>query len=131
MTPKSIYESLPYCYMAIGMTVIGHFQSFLTSLGGVCFFAAGAVMWVLRSDYRRKDSLFKRKDEQDKWREWYELKPFIYMITGVLCSTWAEVGADWALLLDICGVVMAMLGFYWLMKRVIYRRFTSSYQDNN
>ncbi len=120
--PKPLYESLPYFYMAIGMAIIGHFQTVLMSFSGVCFFIAGAVMWVLRSDNRRKDVLFKRRNDSTGRPELYELKPFIYLLAGVLCSSWAELATEHAVILDIIGVAIAMSGLYLLLKRMIYRR---------
>ncbi|MFT4925417.1 MAG: hypothetical protein ACI8WB_001510 [Phenylobacterium sp.] len=115
--PKIIYEAFPYFHMTLGIVAISHFQTLLTSFSGVCFFAAGAVMWVLRSDNRRKDQIFKRKHDGGNWRELYELKPFLYILAGVLFSSWSQV-----MLVDMLGVGVAMVGVFQLMRRVIYRR---------
>lgn len=115
--PSGIYEAFPYFNMALGLGAIVHFQTLLTSLSGSCFFIAGAIMWILRSDHRRKDQLFRRKGDDDKRREWYELKPFLCVLGGVLCASWSE-----GMIMDLLGAGLAMVGVYLVIQRILYRK---------
>jgi hypothetical protein len=57
--PKSVYEALPYCYIALG--VAAGLASFLLerrpwpeliAAGGAVSLVAGLVLWLKRRDYR-------------------------------------------------------------------------------
>jgi hypothetical protein len=121
MLPKFIYESLPYINLAIGVAEICFFHSFWTALSGAMFFGAGAVMWVLRSDNRRKDKRTKIRYQYNRGRELYEIKPFFYIVFGLLVTNWLNTPT-----LHLAGAAVALFGLYLLLKRGIYRRFTVS-----
>lgn len=118
MLPKTVYESLPYFYLAIGIVEITCYQTLLTSLSGMLFFTAGAIMWVLRSDNRRRDLVFNRKDDYGVNRELYELKPFVYIVIGVLAARWNDF-----YVVHFGAVAFALYGLFVLIKRILYRHF--------
>ena len=117
MLPKFIYESLAYINLSIGVAEICFFHSFWTAFSGAMFFGAGAVMWVLRSDNRRKDTRTKARYQYKRGRELYEIKPFFYIVFGLLVTNWIDTPT-----LHLAGAAVALFGFYVLLKRGIYRR---------
>ncbi len=73
---KPVYESLPYLYLAIGYGLITSDPSLFSSVSGMLFFFAGALVWNMRSHFRRRDPDFFRKNESSHPTR-YELKPFL------------------------------------------------------
>lgn len=85
MLPEKMYEMVPYAYVGSGIGIMLGFDSWYTLLAGVLMAAAGAVVWVLRSDHRRSDI----KDARHKYGGvlpfWlYELLPFSYFMLALL-----------------------------------------------
>lgn len=107
---------MPYLCMTLGLGIMAVLGSWLSSLSGVCFFLAGSIMWILRSNNRRKDTIYKRRDEHDSRPEWYELKPFFWVIAGILGATRVD-----GIVPDLLGAIITLSGGYLLIKRVVHR----------
>ncbi|MGL4352831.1 MULTISPECIES: hypothetical protein [Aeromonas] len=86
MCPHWLYERLPVCYLLTAVGMITLTQTPLLWLAGSLLFVAGAVIWMMRSSYRRTDLIiFPTK----RWfkPEWlYEAQPFIWLALGLLLS---------------------------------------------
>lgn len=82
MLPKSVYETLPYMYLGGGMSEVVYFDSMVAMFSGVLFFVAGAMVWVMRSNHRRKDVEIKRKQHGRFPEAVYEFVPFMYLALG-------------------------------------------------
>jgi hypothetical protein len=121
MLPRSFYEALPYINLVIGSVVIYRYDSVLLLLSGIMFFAAGAFMWSLRSDNRRKDQTFKITDYGSFNRNWYEFKPFFYMLFGLLTVT--RSGSS---ILEMLGMLIGLFGLYLIVQRSLHRQLTLS-----
>jgi hypothetical protein len=84
MLPGKVYEVLPFAYVGIGISVMVGFESWLTVISGILIIAAGAVIWVLRSDNRRSDIKGAREKYGGVLPFWlYELLPFGYFILAL------------------------------------------------
>ncbi|WP_432463853.1 hypothetical protein [Agarivorans sp. QJM3NY_33] len=86
MLPKVIYELLPSGYLSAGTGSILLLDPWLANLGGAILFAMGALIWVIRSNYRRDDR--DRKSFITKHKvlpeALYEFIPFAYLASAVL-----------------------------------------------
>jgi hypothetical protein len=120
MLPKFIYESLPYVNLTIGVSIICCYQSVFTAFSGLLFFAVGAVMWMLRSDHRRKDQHCRQINHLKLRRELYEVKPFFYIVFGLLATNWIDV-----VLVDLAGASVALFGLFVVIKRSIHRYYAT------
>lgn len=107
--PKILYEILPYTYMTIGLAEISYFKSFLTTSSGLLLFFSGALIWILRSNYRRFDTglLYDSKSRLGL----YELKPFFLILFGVLFYTWfsSNITTPFTTLIILVGVYIILL----------------------
>jgi hypothetical protein len=84
MLPSRLYESLPYLYMLLGVVVLWCLDNLLAAFSALLLITAGALVWILRSDHRRKD-LTEGIHRHGRWPFWYyELQPFIYASAGLL-----------------------------------------------
>jgi len=115
MMPKAIYEILPYGYMSAGVAEISYFKTALSTSSGLLFFMAGAFIWILRSNNRRTDPEAARKII-DTGQSFYELKPFLLIVLGVLSLTWMNY---W--LVTPLASAFVIFGLYILYLRLSYR----------
>lgn len=92
MLPEKLYESLPYLYAGAGVATLflmpGH--PMLLSLSGALLFVAGGLVWVVRSEHRRRDL-----DAHGRFPGllpfWcYELLPFCYILTALMIFAWSS-----------------------------------------
>ncbi len=116
---KPVYEALPYVYIVIGVAVVMALESPLTFLSGALFYAAGSVVWVMRSDYRRKNTekrIANRKGRVLFPEKVYEYLPFVYIGIGILLVVMFD-----TYLAYIPGGVLCMAGMLVWMIRAIYR----------
>ncbi|OMH38111.1 hypothetical protein [Motiliproteus sp. MSK22-1] len=116
---KPVYEVLPYTYIAIGIVVVMAMDSPLTYVSGILFYVAGAVVWVMRSAYRRKNSrkhIANRRNSVRFPEAVYEFLPFIYIGLAVLLVVSFSTPLAY-----IPGVVLAMAGMLVWIIRAIYR----------
>jgi len=89
MLSKPFYESLPYLYLAFGYGLITFDPSFFTSISGGFFFLIGALVWNIRSHFRRSDHEYARQNT-DRNKIIYDLKPFACFLCGILVVTWID-----------------------------------------
>jgi hypothetical protein len=54
MLPKPLYESLPALYIGAGVVTVTVLHSAVATVSAVLFIAAGARVWVERSQYRHR-----------------------------------------------------------------------------
>jgi|OM-RGC.v1.026816184 nicotinamide riboside transporter PnuC len=123
---KPIYESLPYVYFAVGYGLITYQPSFFASFSGSLFFIAGALVWTLRSHFRRTDTKFNRQNQQSISR-WYELKPFIMFLLAIVLMTWV----DHNLVMLLAGVLIILAT--WILFLRVHNRYskTNLFSHNN
>jgi hypothetical protein len=115
LLPKALYELMPYAYMSAGIAEISYFKTLIATGSGLLFFVAGSLIWILRSNYRRKDPEVTRKEVSAN-QGLYELKPFLFIMCGVLTVTWSN---NW--LVYPAASLLVLFGFYILMLRTMHR----------
>lgn len=121
MLSKPVYESLPYVYLAVGYGLITYQPSFFASISGCLFFIAGALVWSLRSHFRRSDAKMTRHDnENNKAIQWYELKPFLLFLVAIMVMTWVD-----GKIVMLLAVVLMLIAS-WIMFLRINNRYTNS-----
>ncbi len=80
-----VYELLPVSYMLTGVALITFSQNKLILFAGCVFFSAGSMVWIIRSSYRRQNQTIPSHPSWVVWPEIiYELKPFFYILTGLM-----------------------------------------------
>ncbi|MBN1007245.1 MULTISPECIES: hypothetical protein [Amphritea] len=116
--PTPVYESLPYLYFAIcSLLAIGYHQSPAMLIAALLLYLCGSVIWVMRSNYRRRDrrehrlllSQISRGNVEGYAPEWlYESLPFAYLAGGVTCYTLVEnpLGFVSGTLLVLAGLIV-------------------------
>ncbi|WP_421865683.1 hypothetical protein [Motiliproteus sp.] len=117
--PKSLYEALPYLYIAIGVALFMLLDSPFIYVSAACLYGAGALVWVTRSSYRRKNSRHQVENRKNRLlfpERLYEYLPFIYMAVGVVILTHIP-----GLYGAIPGAVLCLAGALVWMIRAIYR----------
>lgn len=84
MLPNRLYEVLPYSYICLGSLSMLLLDNYVAVISGVILIVAGALVWILRSDHRRRDcnNHSSRHGSLPFWL--YELQPFIYATGGLL-----------------------------------------------
>lgn len=130
MLPKSMYETLPYCYFIVGSTLWLASDRPLELIAGILLFFAGAQQWILRSNYRRRDRIKAYLINKNKKfatqqlhhgyypRGLYEILPFIYIGLGYQLANllhnpaWLETAAlntGFTLTASICLIIAGYL----------------------
>lgn len=119
MLNRPTYELLPYLYLGIGYGFITYSPNASTSIGGGFLFILGAIILNLRSNYRRKDKEFNRKNTK-KRPFFYNLKPFIIFLIGVFCMTWVDQKA-----VHFFAAVLCLTAVWILFLRLSNRHFVN------
>lgn len=119
MLSKPVYESLPYIYFAVGYGLITYQPSFFATFSGSLFFIAGALVWALRSHFRRTDPQFNRQNNGNI-AKWYELKPFIMFLLAVVLMTWV----DHNLVMLFAGVLIILA--MWIIFLRVHNRYSKA-----
>ena len=117
--PKRIYESLPYLYILSALGVVALTEGGLVYLFAALLYAGGAMVWVMRSAYRRKTSPVVVRNRRGFVlfpALLYEYLPFLYLAAGVLVLS--LVAAPWNL---VPGGMLCLAGLLVWMIRAIYR----------
>ncbi len=84
MLPNRVYEVLPYSYICLGTLSMLLLDHYVAVMSGVVLIVAGALVWILRSDHRRRD-INNQSSRHGTLPFWlYELQPFIYATVGLL-----------------------------------------------
>jgi hypothetical protein len=118
MLPRAIYEILPSGYLSAGTGSMLLLEPWLAHVGGALLFCMGALIWVLRSNYRRYDKYKKSFARKTKAipEPVYEFIPFLYLACSVLILS---------LLFNTPALIVAALagcrGLVLLYKRAQYR----------
>lgn len=119
MLPKLLYEVKPHACLLSGcwLSSVATNPFFLSA--GLLLFGSGAVLWVLRSEYRRTDDPnFIPVNELLIYPPWlYEFLPFIYIISGIGLVRYDN--TQW---FTIAGSAIIFWGLYCLIKRTIHRQ---------
>lgn len=93
--PTPLYESLPYFYIGVCAILLLSFNSESPALLSVlALYIFGSIIWIKRSNYRRRDRreqrLFLAQISRGRLNgympQWlYEEQPFIYLGGGIAC----------------------------------------------
>ncbi len=116
---KSLYEVLPYLYIVSSIVLFTMERSPWLYLSIASLYAAGALVWVTRSSYRRRNSKFQVRNRKDRFRfpeGLYEYLPFIYLGLGLLSVM--HISGLTAL---ISGGLLCLAGILVWIIRAIYR----------
>ncbi|MDQ9092398.1 hypothetical protein RC083_12445 [Pseudoalteromonas haloplanktis] len=119
MLAKPIYESIPYFYIAFGSFCMVVSSALLPTALGVLLFFNGANIWRLRSNARRKDHQVNRI-RANKNFYYYEFKPFLLLIVGILVMRWIPYKFMYPV-----GVMICCCGLLILFLRILNRRTRS------
>jgi|TARA_R110001606_G_scaffold12284_2_gene52732 hypothetical protein len=119
MLAKPIYESIPYCYVIVGGLCILLFSTVLPTAIGIFLFFNGANIWRLRSNSRRKDHKVNRI-KVNKHFYYYEFKPFILFMCGLLLIHWVANE-----LVILAGIMICLIAILIFCLRVLNRRSRS------
>jgi hypothetical protein len=119
MLKRVIYETLPYCYLAVGFLAMTQFPLGLGQLSAIILFVSGTAIWIMRSNYRRKDKMkLQRLLKSKQLPFWfYESLPFMLAcISAIVFSIAAGAGWQWLLLLPVT------YAFWRIAQRVKFRQ---------
>lgn len=83
MLPSWLYEPLPALYLLASAGLLLT-QSPLLWLASTALFAAGAVIWMMRSNYRRTDLVVFPAKRWFQPELLYECQPFLWLALGLL-----------------------------------------------
>ncbi|WP_051333519.1 hypothetical protein [Aliagarivorans marinus] len=84
MLSKPIYELLPTLYLSVGSGSVLYLDSSLGLAGGALLFLIGALVWVMRSNYRRQDEPQAPQKRLAIPENIYEFYPFILFATAIV-----------------------------------------------
>ena len=83
MLPTYIYESLPAAYISVGIALISQSTNNMFLFSGTVFYICGAVIWIMRSNFRRKDRFIAPKKNILLPEMIYEILPFVYILLSI------------------------------------------------
>ncbi|WP_207062628.1 hypothetical protein [Motiliproteus sp. SC1-56] len=100
MLPKPLYEALPYGIFALGSLCWLLSERPLVVVLGIVLYCLGALLWVWRTHYRRRDRVranlvdkVRSQRLKPRFRHWvwpralYEAMPFAYIAAGFVLAT--------------------------------------------
>ncbi|MFM5135362.1 hypothetical protein [Aeromonas rivipollensis] len=98
MLPPWIYEQLPLLYLLLSAVLWSFAHSPLLWLAATLLFAVGALIWMMRSNYRRTDLVIypAKRWLQPEW--YYEALPFLWLALGLVLLRLPDTTALLALL---------------------------------
>ena len=104
MLPPWIYEQLPLLYLLLSAVLWFFAHSPLLWLAAILLFVVGALLWMMRSNYRRTDLVIypAKRWLQPEW--YYEALPFLWLALGRLPQRQPDLTALLALLPCLWGV---------------------------
>lgn len=84
MLPLWIYEQLPLLYLLLSAVLWFFAHSPLLWLAAILLFVVGALLWMMRSNYRRTDLVIypAKRWLQPEWC--YEALPFLWLALGLV-----------------------------------------------
>ena len=103
MLPPWIYEQLPLLYLLLSAVLWFFAHSPLLWLAAILLFVVGALLWMLRPNYRRPDlvSYPAKRWLQPEW--YYEALPFLWLALGLVLLRQPDTTALLALLPCLWG----------------------------
>lgn len=85
MLPTLLYEMLPIMCLFLGVLLLNMAHEFLFLFSAVLFYWAGAITWMMRSEYRRTDDQNIIVHTLLFFPELlYEILPFINLFIGII-----------------------------------------------
>ncbi len=121
--PKSLYEALPYFYIGCSIAIFILADSPVIYLSTALLYAAGSLIWVTRSAYRRNNSKHQIENRRGRFRFpelVYEYLPFIYLAIGIVAVVQIP-----GLYGAIPGGILCLAGVLVWLIRAIYRTHSS------
>lgn len=120
MLPKAIYETLPYLYLLVSLSLLAGHADWIVLVFAWILYTGAAITWVLRSDARRVNP---RRPKESKelllHDDIYESLPFFYLGGGVLVMRFIGEG-----IFFYAGLMLFALGIYVLGIRIIKRKIS-------
>ncbi|MCY9821903.1 hypothetical protein [Aeromonas media] len=103
MLPPWIYEQLPLLYLLLSAVLWFFAHSPLLWLAAILLFVVGALLWMMRSNYRRTDLVIypAKRWLQPEW--YYEALPFLWLALGLVLLRQPDTTALLALLPCLWG----------------------------
>lgn len=103
MLPLWIYEQLPLLYLLLSAVLWFFAHSPLLWLAAILLFVVGALLWMMRSNYRRTDLVIypAKRWLQPEW--YYEALPFLWLALGLVLLRQPDTTALLALLPCLWG----------------------------
>ncbi|MNC30753.1 hypothetical protein D3C75_790460 [compost metagenome] len=103
MLPPWIYEQLPLLYLLLSAVLWFFAHSPLLWLAAILLFVVGALLWMMRSNYRRSDLVIypAKRWLQPEW--YYEALPFLWLALGLVLLRQPDTTALLALLPCLWG----------------------------
>ncbi|WP_031567550.1 hypothetical protein [Rheinheimera texasensis] len=117
MLSQRVYESLPYLYLGLGMSILCSVKNPYALSSALLFILAGAVVWVVRSEHRRIRHRLTQQAHGSLPFWCYEMLPFSYLTLGVSLLVYSE-----NMLMYPSAVVLAVIGFQVWVMRALQRR---------
>ncbi len=113
MLTKPIYEALPLTYLVTGAGSFLTLEQGYGVLAGLLLYSMGSLLWVMRSNFRRKDKNRSPGNKRLITPEWlYEFVPFIYLaMAGFVLSLNAHI---------LLTVLVSLLSFHSM--HILYMR---------
>jgi len=117
MLPTLLYEMLPIMCLFLGVLLLNMAHEFLLLFSAVLFYWAGAITWMMRSEYRRTDDQNVIVHTLLFFPELlYEILPFINLFIGIILLRNTQ-----QLYLAIAGTILILWALYCATQRYVYR----------
>jgi len=119
MIPRVVYEIQPYIYLGLGAASVINTQSLYAQIAGGVLYCTGSLVWIMRSNYRRKDQRRMPRDRVILLPEsLYEFVPFLYIAAAaLLLSVTASLPSV------IFSLLLSVQGLHMLYQRQRYRSY--------
>jgi len=117
MLPQRIYESLPYAYVSFGLAILCSVKNPYAFSSALLFIAAGAIVWVVRSEHRRTRHRLSVQVHGMLPFWCYELLPFSYLTLGLSLFAYSE-----NTMMYPSAVILTVIGLQVWTLRALQRR---------
>ncbi len=117
MLPQRIYESLPYAYLVLGLAILCSVKNPYALASSFLFVLAGAVVWIVRSEHRRKRHRLTGQLHGFLPFWCYELLPFSYLTLGLSLLVYSD-----NLMMYPSAVILTVIGLQVWTLRALQRR---------
>ena len=112
-----LYEMLPIMCLFFGVLLLNMAHELLLLFSAVLFYWAGAITWMMRSEYRRTDDQNIIVHTLLFFPELlYEMLPFINLFIGIILIRNTQLPYS-----TIAGTILILWAFYCATKRYVYR----------